>query len=437
MIGREDLAGFHLQTRYWYIFGMIFTLGTVLSGVYPAFVMSGYQPVTVLKGLFKNSAGGLNLRKSLIVVQFATSVVLIAGTIIVYQQVNYMRKQQLGVNINQTLVLDGAASIKDSLYQNTYQPFKSSLLQLPGVKSVTASTSVMGKEIYWTNGISRIGHPEAGSVTLYHIGIDYDFIPAFEMKLLAGRNFSRDFTSDKKAAIINETAVSKLDLGSPAKALGEKLLRNQDTLTIVGVVQNFHQEGLRKGIDPQIILLRPNTRNAYSVKIASRDVNQAISSIKANWDRYFPNDPFNYYFLDEVFDQQYRADQLYGKVFTLFSFLAILIACFGLLGLSAYNILQRTKEIGIRKVMGASVQNVLVLLSRDFLVLVAISFLVAVPVTWWIMHNWLQDFAYRISMQWWVFLLAGVLATLIALLTISFQAIRAAVSNPVRSLRSE
>jgi putative ABC transport system permease protein len=274
-------------------------------------------------------------------------------------------------------------------------------------------------------------------MTLFHLGIDYDFIPSFEVKLIAGRNFSEEFSTDNKAAILNETATAKLGYRNPEQALNEKIIRNNDTLTIIGIVQNFHQEGLRKSIDPQIILLRPNTRNAYSVKVTSSEISKTIAGIGSAWSKYFPNDPFNFYFLDDVFDQQYKADNLYGKIFSMFSFLAILIACFGLLGLSAYNILQRTKEIGIRKVMGASVSQVLFILSKDFMLLVGISLLVAVPVTWFIMHNWLKDFAYRINMPWWVFFIAGLLSVMIALITISFQTIKAAVANPVKSLRSE
>ncbi len=436
-IGKTIATGFSMLPEYWLLFGSIFMGGTLLSGLYPAFILSGYQPVKVLKGLFKNTSGGLALRKGLIIVQFATSVILIAGTIIVFQQVNFMRNQSLGANINQTLVLDGAGSVLDSTYQTIFQPFKTELQQQPGIKAVTASSNVMGKEIYWTNGIRRMSPADHTAVTLYILGVDHDFIPSFEMKLLAGRNFSKDFKTDEKAAIINETAVERLGFDNSGEALNQKLLRGRDTLNIVGVIQNFHQEGLQKNIQPQLILLTPDTRNAYSVKIAAADMPKTIASIKESWTQYFPNDPFNYFFLDEMYDQQYKADKLYGKVFGIFASLAILIACFGLLGLSAYNILQRTKEIGIRKVMGASVKNVLFILSKDFMILVLVAFVIAIPVTWWLMYNWLQDFAYRIDIKWWVFGIAGLLAIMIAIVTISFQAIKTALSNPVKSLRTE
>ncbi|PWU03662.1 MAG: ABC transporter permease [Bacteroidetes bacterium] len=428
--------GFKYTKQYWFAFAGLYIVGSFLSGLYPSLVLSGFQPVSVLKGLFKNSQRGLVLRKGLIVGQFAISVVLIAGTMIVYQQVSFMRNQDLGVNIKQTLVLDGAGSLPDSLYKDIFQPFKTSLLQIPGIKNVSASTSVMGKEIYWTNGSSRLGDGQ-GASTLYNIGIDYDFLPAFGLQLKAGRNFSKDFPTDKKGVLLNEAAADLLGFHDYNKAINEQFRSAGDTVRLLGIVSNYHHQGLQKAIDPMIFRLRPNARNSYSIKIETSNIQSTIASVQKIWSQNFPADPFNFYFLDELYDQQYKADQQFGKVFGIFAFLAIVIASFGLLGLSAYNVLQRTKEIGIRKVMGASIQNVLFILSRDFLKLVLVAFVIAVPVAWWVMHDWLQDFAYRINIKWWVFAIAGVISFLIALFTISFQAFRAAISNPIKALRTE
>ena len=431
-----DAGSFSLPLTWALGFGGIFFTGALLSGLYPAFVLSGYHPITVLKGLFKNSTRGQILRKGLIVGQFAVSVILITGTILVYQQVQYMRRQQLGVNIDQTLVIRGAQSPVDSTYQNIYQPFRTDLLHQTGVRSVTASTNVMGQEIYWTRNVAPIGRSSKANVTLYHLGVDYDFVPAYGLKIVAGRNFSRQFGTDRKAVILNQAAVDLLGFKNDSAAINS-LLADGDTLHVVGVVANYHHQGLQKVINPMIVLLEPNGRSWYSVKFTTADPRLTITSIKKSWDRYFPNDPFDYYFLDESFNEQYKADSRFGEVFGLFASLAILIACFGLLGLSAYNVLQRTKEIGVRKVLGASAQSLVLLLSKEFLVLVSVALLIAIPFTWWVMYSWLQDYAYRISIQWWVFALGGVLALLIALTTVGLQALRAAMTNPIDSLRTE
>ena len=435
--GRDNYTGVALTANYWLIFLALFVFGTLLSGLYPAFVLSGFKPVIVLKGAFKNTSSGLLLRKSLIVTQFIISVVLIAGTIIVYQQVRYMRNQSIGANINQTIVLKGSQTLSDSLYQNTYQPFKSAVLQQPPVKSIASSTSVMGDEIYWTNGSKRPGADQS-AVTLYNLGIDYDFIPSYDIKMAAGRNFSQQFGTDKKAAILNENAVKLLGFKDAADAVNQTILRGgSDTLTIIGVTSNFHQLGLQKSIDPMIILLRPNLGRFYSLKIAKGNVQNTIASLRKVWNNYFPKDPFDYFFLDESFGQQYKADILFENVFGIFAFLAILLACFGLLGLSAYNVLQRTKEIGIRKTLGASVQSILILLSKDFLKLILISFLLSIPLGWYIMSQWLMDYAYRISIGWWVFAFAGATALAIAIFTICLQVLKVVTMNPVKSLRTE
>jgi putative ABC transport system permease protein len=434
--GRDVLTGVALTTRYWWIFVGLFATGTLLSGIYPAFVLSGFRPVIVLKGAFKNTSGGQGLRKGLIVTQFIISVVLIAGTIIVYQQVNYMRKQQLGADINQTLVLRGISTMVDSVYANIYQPFKEELLSQSDIKSVTASSNVMGNEIYWTSGVKRLDKPDQTSVTLYHIGVDYDFVPSYQLKMIAGRNFSKDFSTDETAVLLNERAVKLMGFAKPQDAIGVKLTRG-DTMTVVGVVSDFHQEGLQKQIEPIIMLGLPNIRNFYSLKVRTSDVQKTIAGVQRIWSKHFPSNPLEYFFLDETFDGQYKANMLFGKVFGTFAILAILIACFGLMGLSAYNVLQRTKEIGIRKVLGATGQNLWVMLSRDFVKLILIALILSIPLSWYIMHQWLQDFAYRINIRWWVFILAGVLALMIALVTISLQVMKALRENPVKSLRTE
>jgi putative ABC transport system permease protein len=432
----SDAGPFTLPLPYALGFLGIFFLGSFLSGIYPAFVLSGYHPITVLKGLFRNSSRGQLLRKGLIVGQFAVSVILITGTILIEQQVQYMRHQQLGLNINQTLVLEGAASLQDSIYDQAYQPFKTTLLQQPGIKSVTASSIVAGQEIYWTEGFRRLGDAQK-AVTLYIQGIDYDFVPAYGLRLVSGRNFSPQFPTDRHGTLINQTALDLLGFKRPEDALGQILTSGQDTSHIVGVIADYHHEGLQKAINPMLIRLIPNINDYYSVKLVNADPQQTIAAVKKTWDRYFPRNPFSYFFLDQSFNTQYKADTRFGETFGLFATLAILIACFGLLGLSAYNVLQRTKEIGIRKVLGATEQNLVFLLSKEFLYLVLVSLVIAIPLSWWVMHSWLQDFAYRISIKWWVFALGAILALVIALTTVGIQALRAASANPVKSLHTE
>jgi putative ABC transport system permease protein len=429
-----------LPLTYWEVFAALFLTGTFLSGIYPAFVLSRYHPVTVLKGLFKNTAGGQFLRKALIIGQFAASILLIAGTVIVYNQVHFMRSRDLGVNINQTLVVNGVNSMKDSTYNTLYPAFRQDILHLKDVQGITASTDVEGTEITWSTDWQRLRTNPKKNYTLRHLGVDYDYINNYGLKIIAGRQFARDFSTDKKAVILNESAVRELGYAKPEDAIGEPLHGGQssiDTVHVIGVAKDFHQEGLQKAITPLAILLRLGSPNFYSIRINSSNTHESIRDIKTLWDRHFPADPFRYFFLDEYFNKQYVENERFGAVFGLFAALAIVIACLGLLGLSAYNVLQRTKEIGIRKVLGASIKNLLFILSRDFLLLVAIAFVIAVPITWWAMNSWLQEFAYRIQIGWMTFAIAGVLAFSIALITVGLQALKATLANPVKSLRTE
>ncbi len=441
LTGRPLPTIFGLPSTYWLIFATLLVLGTLVSAIYPALVLSRYQPVAVLKGLFKNAASGQWLRKSLIVGQFAASIILIAGTLVVYRQLQYMENQNLGADINRTLVLKGANSdLPDSAYQDLYQAFKSEILKIKGVKSMTSSSGVMGEEILWSTDWQKMGSGKKQAVNLFHLGVDLDFINGYGLKMVAGRAFSASFGAESKAIILNETAVRALGIPSPQAAIGVLLTGGQndmDSLHVTGVVADYHNEGLQKAIQPLVLFLNRNTTAYYSVKVQGDDPEAAVAAIKTIWNRHFPSAPYEYFFLDEFFARQYTENRRFGEVFALFALLAIGIACFGLLGLSAYNVLQRTKEIGVRKVLGASIPSLVFVLTKNFLALVAIALLFAIPLTWLAMDSWLQGFAYRTAMSWWVLVGAGALAMFIALVTVGWQATRAAMTNPAKNLRTE
>ena len=420
--------------------GMIaaFIAGAILSGLYPAFVLSSYKPVMVLKGKFANLSQGINLRKALVVTQFVASVGLIAGTMIVSDQLEFMQNQQLGINIEKTLVINGPGVIaNDSLYSEEYGGFKQALLQNSHITSVASSTEIPGNLIYWTNGSRRIGSaPESGAI-MYMVGIDYDYLDGYGHQLIAGRGYSKDFTADQHSVVLNETAINVFDFGTPSDAIGQQIRIGGDTLNVVGVVGDYHQEGLQKAYDQIAFLLRPDARSYYSLKINTSDIGTVLGETRAAYAQFFPDNPFNYFFLDEFFDQQYQSQEQFGDVFGFFAMLAILVAMLGLFGLSSFTVAQRTKEIGIRKVLGSSLSNILLILTKDFLKLVAIASVIATPVVWFLMNRWLTGFAFRIDVSIWTFCIATLLTFVIALMTVGYQSTKAALANPVKSLRYE
>lgn len=403
----------------------------LLAGIYPALVLSSFKPVIVLKGKFATGTRGILLRKALVVSQFTISIGLIIATIIVYNQMSYMRNRDLGFSKDQILVMDTYGDKgKDA--------FKQALTGMPTIKSVALSSSVPGSgnpsaysEIENTKGYLQIAN-----LDLYFV--DFDYINQFKIKMVAGRGFSSEFGTDTtQAMVLNEAAVKMFGYSSPQQAIGKRFKQWGREGKIIGVMKDFHFRSLQQPIKPLSMRIEPGSNNLVSIYVAAANLPTTIASAEKKWKELIPNRPFSYYFLDEFFDRQYRSEERFGKLFLNFAILAIFISCLGLLGLASYSTIQRTKEIGIRKVLGASVSNIVNLLSKDFLRLVAISALIAFPVAWWAMNKWLQDFAYRIGVSWWVFLMAGILATFIALSTISYQAIKAAVANPVKSLRTE
>lgn len=424
---------------FWLALLVFFISGTLLSGLYPAFVLSAFRPISVLKGRLARTGHGALLRQSLVIIQFAASVILMVGTFAVYRQLNFMQHQDLGVKIDQTLVFRGP-SVIDSTYQDKLNAFRTEMLRLPGVSKMTASTEVPGNKVGWNaGGIHLVGLDDTKSQQFRVIGIDYDFLDAFGLKLIRGRNFSKQFATDPNTVLFNEAAVKLMGFARPEDALGKRIEFWGNQYTIIGVVSNHHQESLKAAYDAHIFRLIPNANNYFSLKI-NAGLNNApaiVSAAKKDWNSFFPRNPFEFFFLDDHFAEQYNADQQFEKTFGLFALLAIIVSSLGLLGLASFVTTQRTKEIGIRKIIGAGLPNLLLLLTKDFIRPVIVSFAIAIPLTYWLLRKWLENYAFRVSLNPWMFILPALLILLIALMTISTQTVQAASSSPVKSLRME
>ena len=435
------LSGLFTSQLGWLFIGFLL-FGIFFSGLYPALVLSGFKPMAVLKGRLKTSARGLALRKGLVTFQFSLSIFLIIGTLIVYQQVHFMLNQNLGMNTSQVMVLDrpGKWDTARRTHSLLVEHFRETLEKNHAIEGIAMSDEIPGKEIRFPVTYSVKNSEGATPMPFNSPDIDENYLSVLGMKLLAGRNFSLKYPTDQRGLILTESAGHMLGFTTPEEAVGRQVMSDGNLYTILGVTNDFHQLSLQKQMQPEVF--QTNARDLreyeyYLVKIRTGYIPQAIGAVESAWNTNFKENPFGYYFLDDYFDRQYKSEVQFGIIFGAFSMIAIIIACIGLIALVAFMIEQRTKELGVRKVLGAGMQDIIVLLTRDFVWLVFLANIIAWPLGWVLMNSWLTDFAYRIHINWLVFITAGATAFIIAIATISIQAIKAALTNPIKSMRTE
>ena len=439
----DTFAIHQVNDQYFYlIFISIVFIGIFLSGMYPAFVLSGFKPSLILKGKFESSKAGTMLRQGLVTIQFAITIILIGSTLIVDQQIRHMKSQNLGINIEQTLVVE-APTINEN-YQAKMNSFKNELKDISDIETATRSGSVPGKEVakFLAN---RREYTPIEEQRLYEMQmIDFDYIHTYGLELVAGRDFDRSRPTDSIALILNQAAVTQFGFESDEAAIDERIIlevtpdkRNH----IIGVVKNYHQQSLRKDYTPIILFMDPDYSwipiTYFSIKINTHDLQKVIGQIRERWEVFFPESSFDYFFLDEFFNWQYVADQQYGRTFATFSLLAIFIACMGLFGLTMFTTINRTKEIGVRKVLGASVGNIVGILNFELVKLILASSIIGIPLTFYLINKWLDGYAFKTELSWWIFFLPVVIVLAIAILTTSFLTVKAAMANPTDSLKYE
>jgi len=425
------------NTGFWMVLLLVFFTGAFLSGLYPAMFLSSFKPTTVFQGVSELKIGGLGMRRILVIFQFTTSLLLIAGTLTVYTQIAYMKNSDLGVDIENVLVLKGP-SVNDSTYSETFSAFKSELVRNPDIEMLTASIVVPGRQPPWNaGGIRRITEGDEEGNQYRIVGFDFDFVDFYGLTILEGRNFSREFGQNSGTVLFNEAAIELMGFENNEAAMNVPIFFWGDTFNIVGVVKNYHQEGLKAETEPLIFRFFEDPAGLYSLKVNPVKTQEVLAFVEEQWQQFFPLNPYEYFFLEDYYNEQYRNEMRFGKVFGLFAFLAIFIASLGLFGLSSYTTLQRKQEIGLRKVLGSSAGNAVLLLLRYFIIQVLIAVPIGLGIGYIIMKGWLQNFPYRTGIGWWFYLVPVFLVLIITALTVSSQVIKTANVNPSESLRNE
>jgi putative ABC transport system permease protein len=426
----------------WKLFVSVFVVGAFLSGLYPALILSSFSPLVAFRTVHGRFSKAIDLRKMLVIFQFSVSIILIASTLIVYRQVSFMRNQNLGADIDQVLVLKAPRIMGN--YISTCNSFKDALLAFPSVRNVSASSTIPGRDYsnYASDIRSQSSQPGEGTQGVF-IDVDENYFSLYQIPLVEGENFSRESRLNREV-ILNEDAVKTYGFQNPEDAIDKNLVLgglDGRIVKIIGVTKDYHQRSLKSALQP--VIFNPiyasdiNLAKYFSVKVAGRNIRQTMNQIKAKWDDLYPDQPFEYYFPDDLFNSQYKSDQQFGEVFGIFAALAILISCIGLFGLASYANSQRTKEIGIRKVVGASIGDIMIMLVTDFAKYVALANIIAWPVAYYAMRVWLQGFAYKADLDLWIFIVSGLTALMIFMATVGFHTIKAARANPVESLRYE
>jgi putative ABC transport system permease protein len=432
-----DYSLWHLWW-FWPALFILFLAGVFLSGLYPVWLLSSFKPLSVLKGKPGNRQGGFNLRKVLVIFQFTMALCLLTFTYAVFRQVSFMKDQQLGFSIEQVFVVR-APRVRDAAFKSKVDQFKQELLKNADIINMCVLTEVPGRQIYWdAGGIHPVGSDESKNYQI--VGIDYDFVDLFNTRILEGRNFSREFPSDTLALILNETAAAWMGFPDARSAIGQQINYWDIIYTVIGVMQDYHQQSLRAAFEPHIYRLLPygrGVRGMFAFKLNAGDPRPAVRKIEKLYDIFFPDNPFEYFFLDDYFNQQYKSEVMFGKVFGIFALLALFVTAMGIFGLFSFMVIQRNREISIRNIMGAGTSGILLMFGRELLTLILLSFIPAITVCYFAINYWLNFYASRMELHAGLFIFPLIAVIVVAGLTVSSQVIKVAMANPAENLRYE
>ncbi len=437
-IGRASSYSWPNEGWFWIGLSILFVAGILLSGFYPAVVLANFKPVTVLKGKFSGSAKGNLMRKGLVVFQFLASIVLITGTYIVHEQLQFLQNQDLGFKSEQTLIIETPSFSADSIRQVRESVFKNTLNNESFVTGLANSTAVPGKTPGWNAGGLRLLSQTSEEAHQYRvIGMDKNFLDFYDLEVIAGRKFDNSHGNEESNILMNEAAVKRVGFNDPEEVLNKDFYFWGDTFKIVGVVKNYRQESPKADYDALVFRYFDSPNGLYSVGLSTTNIRASVDEIEAHWRSAYGDKPLEYFFLDDYYNEQYKGELKFGSIFSLFSGLAILVACLGLFGLASYMTNLRTKEVGVRKVLGASFSRLLLLLTSDFLKLVGIAIVISVPISWWVMSSWLENYANRIFLSPLLFLVPALILIVIAMATVGYHTYHTSNLNPAKTLKDE